>query len=101
MKTFSLITALLFSTIICAQDTYLHCGKLIDTEKGKVLTEQTIVVSGNKIKAVNKGFTNPTSSEDVIVDLKTKTVMPGLIDMHVHIESETNPNRYLQRSTLR
>ena len=33
-----------------AQDIYLHCGQLIDTEKGDVFTEKTIVVSGNKIK---------------------------------------------------
>ena len=37
---------------------------------------------------------------DKIVDLKNRTVMPGLIDMHVHLEHETNPNRYLEGFTL-
>ena len=82
-----------------SQNTYLHCGKMIDVKNGQVLTNKTIVVSGNKIIAVNDGFTNPESDDDMIVDLKNKTVMPGLIDMHVHIEGETSPTRYLDRFT--
>lgn len=83
-----------------AQDTYLHCGKIIDTKNGRVLTNKTIVVSGNKIKSVEDGFVNAKNSDDVVVDLKGKTVLPGLIDMHVHIEGETSPTRYLEVFTL-
>lgn len=100
MKTLLSILAFVFTTVLTAQNTYLHCGKLIDTESGKVLTEQTIIVSGNKIVSVNNGYQNPESTEDTVVDLKSKTVMPGLIDMHVHIESETNPKSYLEGYTL-
>ncbi len=78
-----------------AQNTYLHCGKLIDTENGKVLKEKTIVVSGNKIRKVQDGYITPKNNTDIVVDLKGKTVMPGLIDMHVHIEGETSPTKYL------
>ena len=99
MKILSLIITLLFVTTISAQDTYLHCGKLIDTKNGKVLTNKTVIVSGKNIKAVNDGFTNPANAEDVVIDLKNKTVMPGFIDMHVHIEGETSPTRYLDRFT--
>ena len=84
---------------LTAQNTYLHCGKLIDTKSGKVLTEKTVVVSGNKIISVENGYVNPENSEDTVVDLKSKTVMPGLIDMHVHIEGETSPTRYLETFT--
>jgi imidazolonepropionase-like amidohydrolase len=100
MKTLLSILTFLFAIVLTAQNTYLHCGKLIDTESGKVLTEQTIIVSGNKIVSVNKGYLNPENTEDTVVDLKSKTVMPGLIDMHVHIESETNPKSYLEDYTL-
>jgi imidazolonepropionase-like amidohydrolase len=100
MKTLLSILAFVFSIVLTAQNTYLHCGKLIDTETGKVLTEQTIIVSANKIVSVNKGYQNPENTEDIVVDLKSKTVMPGLIDMHVHIESETNPKSYLEGYTL-
>jgi imidazolonepropionase-like amidohydrolase len=84
---------------LTAQNTYLHCGKLIDTKSGKVLTEKTVVVSGNKIISVENGYVNPENSEYTVVDLKSKTVMPGLIDMHVHIEGETSPTRYLETFT--
>lgn len=100
MKKLIYFLALLFSTTIIGQNTYLHCGKIVDTKNGKVLESKTIIVSGDKIIAVENGFIEPTSSEDIVIDLKDKTVMPGWIDMHVHLEGETNPNRYLERFTL-
>ena len=78
---------LLLTITVTGQNTYLHCGKVVDTKGGTILTEKTIVVSGNKIIAIENGFVNGNTSEDKIIDLKTKTVMPGLIDMHVHIYS--------------
>lgn len=82
-----------------AQDVYLHCGQLIDTEKGEVFTEKTIVVSGNKIKAIENGYITSDNPNDTVVDLKSKIVMPGLIDMHVHMENEYNPTRYMDQFT--
>lgn len=98
MKAILKIFVLLFTVIGFSQNTYLHCGKLIDTKSGKVLTEKTIIVSGDKIIDVVDGYTKPENG--TVIDLKSKTVMPGLIDMHVHIESETNPKKYLQAYTL-
>ncbi|WP_299106845.1 amidohydrolase family protein [uncultured Winogradskyella sp.] len=100
MKTLLRILVLMCVLSLTAQNTYLHCGKLIDTKSGKVLKEKTIVVSGNKIVSVENGYVNPKNAEDIIVDLKSKTVMPGLIDMHVHMEGETNPKSYLEEYTL-
>jgi imidazolonepropionase-like amidohydrolase len=100
MKKALLFCSLLVSTLLLGQNTYLHCGKLIDTKDGKVLTNKTIVVSGKKIMAVEDGFSAPKSADDVVIDLRLKTVMPGLIDMHVHIEGESNPASYLQKYTL-
>lgn len=85
--------------VVSAQDIYLHCGQLIDTEKGKVLTEKTIVVSGKTIKSIQNGYVNSEHALDVVIDLKSKTVMPGLIDMHVHMENEYNPKRYMDQFT--
>lgn len=99
MKKLIFLLAVLFSFGTTAQNTYLHCGKLIDTKSGKILTNKTIVVSGKKIQSVQDGFVNPNNSEDTVIDLKDKTVMPGLIDMHVHIEGESNPKRYIERFT--
>ena len=82
-----------------AQEIYLHCGQLIDTEKGEILTEKTIVISENKIKAIENGYITSDNTNDTVVDLKSKTVMPGLIDMHVHMENEYNPARYMDQFT--
>ena len=82
-----------------AQETHLHCGKIVNTKKGQVETNKTIVVSGKKILRIENGFTSP-NSEVKIIDLGDKTVLPGFIDMHVHIEGETNPKRYMEAFTL-
>lgn len=86
--------ALLLSVGAYAQKTYIHAGRLIDVKTKKVLTEQTIVVEGNKILSLSPGYQTGTA-DDKTIDLKTATVMPGLMDMHVHIESQTSPTRYV------
>ena len=95
------ITLLLFllTSFTYAQRTIIHCGNLIDGKANDVQTQMTIVVEGNKITAVEKGFTKPGTS-DKLIDLSKKTVMPGLIDMHVHLEGETSKDQGLQRFTL-
>ncbi len=100
MKKLILAYILLFSLIISAQSTYLHCGKLIDTDNGKVLKEMTVIITDAKITAVKKGYIRAASDNDKTIDLKNKTVMPGLIDMHVHIESEYDANSYSNRFKL-
>jgi imidazolonepropionase-like amidohydrolase len=82
------------------QDTYIHCGKLIDTKNGKVLTNKTIIVSSKLIKSIEDGFVTPTAATAKVIDLKSKTVMPGWIDMHVHFENQTSPTAYLDEFTL-
>ena len=100
MKKLLLILTVLISYSTISQNTYIHCGKLIDTKNGKVLTNQTIIVSGKKIISVENGLITPKTQEDFIIDLKDKTVLPGLMDMHVHMEMETNPKAYLEEYTL-
>jgi imidazolonepropionase-like amidohydrolase len=84
------LMALFFLTqpTVWAQNTILHCGKLIDVVNSKVLTNYSIIITGNKISGVQEGFAAGTP-KDNIIDLKNNTVMPGLIDMHVHMETET------------
>jgi imidazolonepropionase-like amidohydrolase len=99
MKKLLIILSLTLCFTGIAQETLLHCGKIIDTKKGKVLSNMTIVVSGSKILRFEDGFTSPKQI-DIVIDLKNKTVLPGLIDMHVHIEGETSPSQYLEEFTL-
>lgn len=99
MKKIIFLSLLLFGAVALAQETYLHCGRLLDVKSGKMLSEKTIVVSGNSIKSIENGY-KTGGAQDVVVDLKDKTVLPGFIDMHVHIEGQSSPNTYIQRFTL-
>lgn len=99
MKNKLMLLLLFSSTILLAQDTYIQCGKIIDTKTGKVLTNKTIIVSNKSIKAIQDGFINPTNPADKVINLQTKTAMPGWIDMHVHLEEETSPTRYVEEFT--
>jgi imidazolonepropionase-like amidohydrolase len=99
MKKFLLLALLITSITTFAQRTVIHCGNLIDGKAGDVQAQMTIIVEGNKITGIEKGFTK-TSGNDVLIDLSQKTVMPGLIDMHVHLEGETNKDQVVQRFTL-
>ncbi|MAY51828.1 MAG: amidohydrolase [Flavobacteriaceae bacterium] len=95
-----LLLLLFISQISLAQDTYLHCGKVFDAKKGTIITNKTIIVSGKKIKSIEDGFVASRKKDDITIDLRDKTVLPGLIDMHVHIESETSPDNYVKPFTL-
>nr|WP_299383159.1 amidohydrolase family protein [Allomuricauda sp.] len=99
MKNLFVIPALLVGFIMSAQDTYLQCGAIVNVETGKTQQSKTIVISGNSIKSILNGYQSG-GTEDTVIDLKDKTVMPGFIDMHVHIEGQSSPQSYIQRFTL-
>jgi imidazolonepropionase-like amidohydrolase len=98
MKTLLLIISFFLCLALSAQKTYLQCGAIVDVASGKTHSEKTIVVSGNSIESIENGFVTGESKDEVI-DLKNKTVLPGFIDMHVHMESEFNPQVYIKRFT--
>jgi len=98
MKLKITLVLLLLTSFTYAQRTVIHCGNLIDGRANDSQPQMTIVVEGNKIISIEKGFTKPGSS-DKLLDLSKKTVMPGLIDLHVHLEGETNKDQTLQRFT--
>lgn len=92
----TLLIIFVFSSVY-SQSTYLHCGQLFDSKKAKFFGPHTIVIDGEKITSVAKGYINPKSENDIFIDLKSKTVYPGFIDMHVHIETQV-PQSIIQLS---
>jgi imidazolonepropionase-like amidohydrolase len=98
-KLLILICANLLIVNAFGQRKLLHCGTLIDGIANTAKTQMTIVVEKNKITAVENGYTSPQSGDEVI-DLKSKTVLPGLIDMHVHIENETSKDAATKRMSM-
>lgn len=93
-----LFFSFLFTTLQ-AQRTLIWCGTLITSADNEARSNMTILVNGNKIVGVEKGFVNP-GTNDRVIDLKGKTVTPGWMDMHVHISSETSPTQYIERFQL-
>ena len=71
-----------------AAPTYIHAGRLIAVPGQTVRGPSTIVVDGGRIIAVRDGHVAPTEPGAVLVDLKNQTVLPGLIDSHVHLSSD-------------
>ncbi|HWR32448.1 MAG TPA: amidohydrolase family protein [Chitinophagaceae bacterium] len=97
-KILPIFISLIFTATLNAQKTYIWCGTLIDGISNEAKTSMTVVIEKNKITAVESGFSK-AGATDKTIDLKTKTVTPGWIDMHVHMEHETNPNRYMETFT--
>jgi len=60
-------------------------ANLFDSETARIMPNSTVVVEGNRIKAVGKDGRVATPKNAEIIDAKGKTLMPGLWDMHVHI----------------
>jgi imidazolonepropionase-like amidohydrolase len=94
-----LLVFFFFTSFLWAQDTYLHCGSILDTKSGKILKNKTIIVSDTKIIKIVDGFILKEKIDDIEIDLKDKFVLPGLIDLHVHIEKEMSPSSYYSSFT--
>jgi len=77
-------------------DTLIHAGRLIDGASDSAVTEMTVRVDGSQIKAIESGYV-AAGPDDTVIDLKMHTVMPGLMDMHVHLGSQYTEDSRLNR----
>lgn len=94
------VALLLYPSAALAQKTYVQCGRLLDMrqERAQPQPEMTVVVENGRVVAVQAGYQSggPT---DKVIDLKNRTVLPGLIDCHVHLEGETSKDNQLRGFT--
>lgn len=70
----------------------IKAGRLIDPKTGAVINNAFILIEGDKITAAGPNVTVPAEVE--VIDLKDKTVLPGLIDCHTHITGQ--PGNYYE-----
>jgi imidazolonepropionase-like amidohydrolase len=66
-----------------SQPIVLHAARLLDIEAGRILTPGEVLVEGGKIVAAASSVPHPAGAETI--DLGDTTLMPGLIDAHVHL----------------
>jgi len=76
--------------------TLIYAGRLIDGVAADARKDVTVIVDGDKIVDVVSGF-QTAGKDDKVIDLKNATVMPGLMDMHVHLTSEHSKDSYNDR----
>ena len=98
-------TSLLLLADARAQDpshVVIHAGRLLAVPGTAVVERHSIIVAGRTIVEVRAGFVDPGDVGDDpgrvrVIDLSDKVVLPGLIDSHVHITSESGPGFKLRR----
>ena len=86
-KWFMFSCVFLFTCFDVDSKTLIHAGKLIDGKSDRVQSRISIVVDGNTIVDIQEGFISSNDFENYI-DLRNHTVLPGLMDMHVHFGGE-------------
>lgn len=95
-----ILIAVTFAVNAAAADhtTVIHAGTLLAVPGETPASRQTIVIEGKRIARVEEGFVDPASiaMDAKLVDLSDKFVLPGLMDMHVHLLGELGPNTRLE-----
>jgi imidazolonepropionase-like amidohydrolase len=76
-------------------DTVLHAARLFDARSGRVAKDAEVLVREGRIVAVAQGGKKVDAAADATrIELGDRTLLPGLIDMHVHIDSDPTYSGY-------
>jgi imidazolonepropionase-like amidohydrolase len=90
------LAATLAAGVVCGKDIVLHAGILIDGVADTARPHVSLVIRDGRIVSIQDGFVSPAGAE--VIDLSNATVLPGLIDCHIHISallpSRTNATEY-------
>jgi imidazolonepropionase-like amidohydrolase len=80
------------------QDVAIRAGRLFDSKAGTMLNNQVILIRGDKIVDVGPNLAIPQGAR--LIDLSNATVMPGMIDAHVHVVTDAGPGTSPAERTL-
>jgi imidazolonepropionase-like amidohydrolase len=75
----------------------IHAGRLIDGTGSTMRERVSVIVTGNRITRVDDGWPSPPGAN--VIDLRTSTVLPGLIDSHTHVTGEGTGNSLVRAAT--
>ncbi|MEI8646420.1 amidohydrolase family protein [Pseudoalteromonas sp. Hal056] len=90
------VLSLLSAFAVNAQTMLIYAGKVLVGTEQDVKEQQTLVIEDSKIAAIKAGYLTKQQlnlSDADIIDLKNQMVLPGLIDMHVHVTFERDAKR--------
>ena len=73
-----------------AEVTLVHAGELLAIPGKDPVSNMTIIIEDDRITGVQKGFVEAEGA--TVIDLRDKFVLPGLMDMHVHLQGELGPD---------
>ena len=90
MKAILFVSYLTISGLSSADTTLIHAGTLLTVPGQTPLTEQSILIEDGVIVEVLAGYVD-ANSDTKIIDLTDSFVLPGLMDMHVHLQGELGP----------
>lgn len=76
--------------------TIIHAARLIDGRSGELQLEMSLVIEDGRITRVARGYVAPAEG-DKLIRLTEHTVMPGLMDMHTHLQSQHSKDSYTER----
>jgi imidazolonepropionase-like amidohydrolase len=78
---------------VLAETQIIYAGELLAVPGEPAKTEQTIVIRESKIVGVRDGYVDleEFGEKARVIDLKSSFVMPGMMDMHVHLQGELGP----------
>jgi imidazolonepropionase-like amidohydrolase len=77
----------------------IHCGRLFDGRNSTIREKVSLYIKDGKIEKIEDGLAQAEPGRRLI-DMSQMTVLPGLIDSHVHVETETSKSGYLERYQL-
>jgi imidazolonepropionase-like amidohydrolase len=99
-ETMRIVTCLILASLLAIpaiadeHTTIIHAGTLLAVPGEAATNNQSIIIEGARIARVEDGFVDPAdmSGDVTVIDLSDKFVLPGLMDMHVHLLGEIGPN---------
>ena len=94
-----LALTVLLATTASAQRILIRAGHFVDVRTGQEPADQTIVVEGDKIAVITPTASTPAAPGDREIDLRSMTVLPGLIDVHTHLTFANDFDPYARLST--
>jgi imidazolonepropionase-like amidohydrolase len=87
------------ATGLAAQRTLIRAGHVVDVRTGQEPADRTLIVTGDRITAIAATADTPAQPGDHEIDLRSMTVLPGLIDVHTHLTFANDFDPYARLST--